>query len=1482
MANFDWNEIIVTSDGNVANEHVSERMILVTGEKGDSGKDGRGILRVRKTGLSDRYVTMTIDYDDGTKSNFTVELPSGQGGNFDTSVIAQQFDASQEYFVGDYVIYEGMLYCFSSHHSVAPWNENHVTEASVTGNFVDMLVLNLALSRVNGGVIAPIFDEQTQYSAYDYVIYDGRLYQFWKDHLGAWKTEQQWIDYWEVTVSSNFLDWRTPILEREAIAPVFNEETQYYKGDYVIYNDMLYQFTKDHAPGEWKSNIQWKDADQASVSSRFIDWQYPILKREAIAPVFDEETQYYSGDYVIYNNLLYQFTKDHRPGAWITDEQWIDAEEVSVSSRFLDWRYPILQRQVIAPVFSEETSYNSGDFVIYNNLLYRFTSDHPAGEWDTHIPLDHQEVSTTELIAYNTELIKLRAFVETLADYFQNNQNYNIGDYVTYNGSLYKFTSYHQAGNWNPSHVIAVNVMEEIDNNASIIGTLSDSHTVKQYKAGDYVLHRNQNNEWRLYRFIKDHGGAWNFSDVEETVLTDGMSELRDRIGAQYFDQTVSYSTGDVVIYNDKLYRFIQNHSAGTWNNNHAEETTLIDLLKKELDTSVIASEFSAQTAYNAGDYVMHDGKLYRFSANHSAGAWTGSDVVLTVLADNFVDNRQFLVCLSQRSLSSSIAPEFSNLEAYSLGDYVMHEGQLYKFTTAHSAGAWNSQEVTEQDIIDLVENIDPDTFVFRQSIAEDFDSSSAYAIGDYVWYNNYLYCFNSAHVAGAWNSSEVSRVVVTENFAEKSYVVQTANGRASKVSIAPDFSESVSYSVGDRVQVDGELFEFTTAHPAGAWNSSHVLSRNLVDIIHYEEAKLANRAPKWAIAEDFDTTNSYLKDDYVIYDDRLYKFNTNHSGAWDATHADRVKVATELQDKIGDAPTDNKYYARQNGAWAEIQTDSISKVELYVDGTNGSDSNDGSQAHPFKTIGKSVSAVPENGIGIITVASGSYSASLSIENKSIKFIISGGNNLSFTSQSDNTITNSQVTFYGYSESDSEFSFTGKFKTKGSKVVFDHCKQVNANLGHGKTEGAITVDSSVFIANCLVYVTIYGTSGTYYILARNGSYMKIGGFTRPTSGGVNKLLNSDSSVIICSSILGQTDMYFDDCVTANGGRIFLGEQAESYSKQWIDDKFDFYYDKTEINALLADYYDKDETDSLLAGKAEAYLREKTSGSLIELTSIGDDIQMVIDPPFEIMERDTYRMILALSTIKLTIGAQSASDWTGDDTESWSVVGDDYTHMIAGCIFYPKTGRLLVTWKYIYSYNGETLPDIWYSSVDTYAPGTTPTTGAKVVYRLAVPEEMTLTPTVTLTSDMVGKNFKSWAIYSSYVYFQGQWLEDYSEYIRGTTSLFGRATDIQTYIDEHDAEKVTDAPSDNKKYARKNGEWTEITSGGSDAPVWGDITGTLSDQLDLQTALSAKQDTLTFDNAPTASSTNPVTSGGVYTAVAEKVSMTYSNGYFTIS
>lgn len=66
-----------------------------------------------------------------------------------------------------------------------------------------------------------------------------------------------------------------------------------------------------------------------------------------------------------------------------------------------------------------------------------------------------------------------------------------------------------------------------------------------------------------------------------------------------------------------------------------------------------------------------------------------------------------------------------------------------------------------------------------------------------------------------------------------------------------------------------------------------------------------------------------------------------------------------------------------------------------------------------------------------------------------------------------------------------------------------------------------------------------------------------------------------------------------------------------------------------------------------------------------------------------------------------------------------------------------TGLLTVTHGYIASYAGQALPGEWISDRDVYAAGTSPTTGAQVVYELASATTYQLTPTEVKT--LLGEN-----------------------------------------------------------------------------------------------------------------------------------------------
>jgi hypothetical protein len=71
-------------------------------------------------------------------------------------------------------------------------------------------------------------------------------------------------------------------------------------------------------------------------------------------------------------------------------------------------------------------------------------------------------------------------------------------------------------------------------------------------------------------------------------------------------------------------------------------------------------------------------------------------------------------------------------------------------------------------------------------------------------------------------------------------------------------------------------------------------------------------------------------------------------------------------------------------------------------------------------------------------------------------------------------------------------------------------------------------------------------------------------------------------------------------------------------------------------------------------------------------------------------------------------------------------------------------------------------------------------------------------------------------------------------LSGMSAYLTTATASSTY--QPIGSYLTDAPSDGTTYGRKDGAWYGVTSGGG---TWGDITGTLSDQTDLQNALNEK-------------------------------------------
>lgn len=76
---------------------------------------------------------------------------------------------------------------------------------------------------------------------------------------------------------------------------------------------------------------------------------------------------------------------------------------------------------------------------------------------------------------------------ENLASDFFTSTAYAVGDYVRYNGSIYRFTSAHAAGAWNASHVTQVTAMEEVADLKDDLNNFSDNRVITEYAQKTYA-----------------------------------------------------------------------------------------------------------------------------------------------------------------------------------------------------------------------------------------------------------------------------------------------------------------------------------------------------------------------------------------------------------------------------------------------------------------------------------------------------------------------------------------------------------------------------------------------------------------------------------------------------------------------------------------------------------------------------------------------------------------------------------------------------------------------------------------------------------------------------------------------------------------------------------------------------------------------------------------------------------------------------------
>ena len=130
-------------------------------------------------------------------------------------------------------------------------------------------------------------------------------------------------------------------------------------------------------------------------------------------------------------------------------------------------------------------------------------------------------------------------------------------------------------------------------------------------------------------------------------------------------------------------------------------------------------------------------------------------------------------------------------------------------------------------------------------------------------------------------------------------YVATLKAAKAAKTDIAPEFSATNNYAVGDMVYHEGTLYVCSTAHAAAAWDAQDFTAASVASEVSGLVSDVSDlngtKANQITIAPFFNPEASYEVGDLVYYNGLSYRCTNDHEGAWDADDFAATTIAGEL-----------------------------------------------------------------------------------------------------------------------------------------------------------------------------------------------------------------------------------------------------------------------------------------------------------------------------------------------------------------------------------------------------------------------------------------------------------------------------------------------------------------------------------------------------------------------------------------------------------
>lgn len=237
--------------------------------------------------------------------------------------------------------------------------------------------------------------------------------------------------------------------------------------------------------------------------------------------------------------------------------------------------------------------------------VYRSATDSAIAPTGTPIP-DLAQLNAAIQAANSAAASAGQFAAGCIAAAYDYNTDYAVGDYVTYNGRLYRCITA-EAGMIRPEHGAVMNsdywtpvtVTDEME-------TLAQGDAAGPYIAGEYV----QDGGYAAGDYAAYHGRLYRCIREEGLIVADDGETLDSNY---WVPVTVGAELARIGARAEGAYG--EARMAGS---NSVQ--ALMDLVRL---SEMTAPQFSSETAYHAGDYVRYNSRLYRCAQNTAAGAFS-------------------------------------------------------------------------------------------------------------------------------------------------------------------------------------------------------------------------------------------------------------------------------------------------------------------------------------------------------------------------------------------------------------------------------------------------------------------------------------------------------------------------------------------------------------------------------------------------------------------------------------------------------------------------------------------------------------------------------------------------------------------------------------------------------------------------------------------------------------------------------------------